>query len=116
MGEPKIERSVAETTSLRVGYLLLLNGNMSQKELALGLGLTPGQLNHKMVGRSKWGVSEMIALGDFFGVPFDYLIGRLPIESAEPVNAKTPAEAGVEAVDESAPSRDRTYDLRIKSP
>src|SRR5690606_30971222 len=34
---------------------------------------------------------RLIALSDFFRVPMEYLIGRLPIESAKPVNRKPPS-------------------------
>ena len=95
MGEPRYEQSLTEITSLRVGYLLLLNGNMSQKELAIALGLTPGKLNHKIIGRTKWAVEDLLALSDFFGVSLDYLVGRTPLESVAP-NKKTPAVATVE--------------------
>ncbi len=78
--------------------------------------MKPAALSQKMNGGTRWNIEEIVALIDAFEVSFDYLIGRLPIETAEPVKPKTPAEAGVEAEKVSAPSRDRTYDLRIKSP
>mgnify|MGYP001091422218 CR=1 FL=1 len=96
MGEKMTDRHVTETTSFRVGYLLLLNGNMSQKELAMALGVTPNKLNHKLVERSRWSVEDLLALSDFFGVSLDFLVGRTSIEEAVPVNERTSTAEAVE--------------------
>ncbi len=97
MGEPKIQHSAYDNVSQRVNHLRFIN-RLSQKQLALRLGLKPATFSQKINGGTRWNLEEIIELTDTFGVSFDYLIGREPIESAMPHNEKTPSEEGVSVV------------------
>lgn len=92
MGEPKLEYTVHELTSQRVNYLLFLN-HLSQKTLALRIGVSPVQFNKKMNGVSRWAVEDIVAIADALGVSVPYLIGREPIDSARPVTLRQDKEA-----------------------
>lgn len=85
-----------------MNFLLFLN-RMTQKELALGVGMSPVQFSKKMNGVSRWSVDDLLALADFFQVDLNYMVGRRPIESAAPRNEKTPAALATGVSDLRAP-------------
>ena len=85
-----------------MNYLLFLN-RMTQKELALGVGMSPVQFSKKMNGVSRWSVDDLLALADFFQVDLNYMVGRRPIESVAPRNEKTPAALATGVSDLRAP-------------
>ena len=95
MGEPKLESiPLDQQISYRVNHLMFLNGRVSGRAIAMAIGISHTSFNNKL-GGSRWTAEDLIRLSDYFGVSVDYLIGRLPLESASPVQQKTPAEAGV---------------------
>jgi transcriptional regulator with XRE-family HTH domain len=66
---------------------------MTQRALAFRLGVKPATVNGKISGRTAWNLDELRELSSIFEVSADYLMGKEPIESAEPVNAKSPGPA-----------------------
>ena len=81
--------------SQRVNHLRFVN-HWSQKEVALRLGMTPTSLSNKINGTSRWTLEEEAGLADTFQVSLEYMIGRLPLDSAIPATANKPAlEAGL---------------------
>ncbi len=90
MGEPKELGNLQSSLSVRVNHLRFING-MTQKELALRLGMGGSTLGHKINGLGKWGLEDAIALSSIFDVTIDYLIGNEPIESAAPTMQSSPA-------------------------
>ena len=90
MGEPKELGNLQSSLSVRVNHLRFING-MTQKELALRLGMGGSTLGHKINGLGKWGLEDAIALASIFNVTIDYLIGNEPIESANPTTQASPA-------------------------
>ena len=101
MGEPKEQGSLQNSLSVRVNHLRFING-MTQKELALRLGMGSSTLGHKINGLGKWGLEDAIALSSIFGVSIDYLIGNEPIESASPTKQNSPATEVTGEFDECA--------------
>ena len=90
MGEPKELGNLQSSLSVRVNHLRFING-MTQKELALRLGMGGSTLGHKINGLGKWGLEDAIALSAIFDVTIDYLIGNEPIEAAAPTKQTSPA-------------------------
>ena len=89
--------SKSEIVSQRVNHLMFINGRLTQKRLALRLGMAVSTITTKITGRNRWNIDEVDALASVFGVTPNYLFGYEPIESAGPVNNKIPAsvETGI---------------------
>ena len=90
MGELAILPTKTNVVSVRVNHLLFING-FTQAHLAVRLHLTPAAVGNKMQRRARWNLDEIDAMADIFDVSTDYLLGRVPIESAIPVNEAVPA-------------------------
>ena len=80
----------AEAISIRVNHLLFINGKMSQRVLAMRLGIKAGTMSGKMAGSTRWNVDELAEMCEIFQVTADYLLGRSLIESAKPVTTEGP--------------------------
>lgn len=91
MGELKRQYSASDLVSQRVNHLLFINGLMTQRALAFRMGLKPATVGNKVTGASRWNIDEVSELSEIFEVSTDYILGKEPIESAEPVNAEVPA-------------------------
>ena len=57
---------------------LLKDQNMSQRQLAIKLGIDPRTLNHAVTGKSKVTPEKLIKVANFFDCTIDYLLGRTP--------------------------------------
>lgn len=78
-----------ELISQRVNHLLFIN-KLTRRTAAGQLGISHSAFNSKINGSSSWKADELRSLTDRFGVSFDFLIGRQPIEWAGPSTAETP--------------------------
>lgn len=72
-----------ELISQRVNHLLFIN-RLTRRKAAEQLGISHSAFNTKINGGSSWRADEIVGLTDRFGVTFDFLIGRAPIEMASP--------------------------------
>ncbi len=91
MGLAKRKLTKSDIVSQRLNHLLFINGYMTQKRLAFQMGIPVSTIGSKMVGRARWNLDEVDALGRIFGVTPNYLFGYEPIESAEPLDDDIPA-------------------------
>ena len=91
MGELKRHYSASDLVSQRVNHLLFINGLMTQRALAFRMGVKPATIGNKVTGANRWNIDEVSELSEIFGVSTDYILGKEPIESAEPINAEVPA-------------------------
>ncbi len=97
MGIPKRTLDASEIVSRRVNHLMFINGRMTQKRLAMRLGVAAPTIATKLMGRNRWNIEEVDALCLAFDVTPNYMLGYEPIETAEPKNNEIPAssEAGI---------------------
>lgn len=72
-----------ELISQRVNHLLFIN-KLTRRKAADELGISHSAFNTKINGGSSWRADELVGLTDRFGVSFDFLVGRVPIEYATP--------------------------------
>ena len=72
-----------ELISQRVNHLLFIN-RLTRRKAADELGISHSAFNTKINGGSTWRADELVSLTDRFGVSFDFLVGRVPIEYASP--------------------------------
>lgn len=72
-----------ELISQRVNHLLFIN-KLTRRKAAEQLGISHSAFNTKINGGSSWRADELVELTDRFHVSFDFLVGRVPIELAEP--------------------------------
>lgn len=84
MGEDAKNYSSDELISQRVNHLLFIN-KLTRRKAADELGISHSAFNTKINGNSSWRADELVSLTDRFGVSFDFLVGRQPIEFATPV-------------------------------
>lgn len=88
-----------ELISQRVNHLLFIN-RLTRRRAAEELGISHSAFNTKINGGSSWKADELASLSERFGVTFDFLFARVPIELADPY----PHDAyGAEAFDTQAP-------------
>ncbi|NLB46521.1 MAG: hypothetical protein GX814_02010 [Microbacteriaceae bacterium] len=85
MATPSGSFSSDELISQRVNHLLFIN-RLTRRRAAEQLGISHSAFNTKMNGGSSWKADELVALTDYFGVSFDFLIARQAIELAEPMS------------------------------
>lgn len=78
-----------ELISQRVNHLLFIN-KLTRRKAAEELGISHSAFNTKINGGSSWKAEELVGLTDRFRVSFDFLVGRQPIEFAEPYAPATP--------------------------
>ncbi len=78
-----------ELISQRVNHLLFIN-RLTRRKAAEQLGISHSAFNTKINGGSTWRADEIVNLTDRFGVTFDFLIGRQPIELAAPSEHPAP--------------------------
>lgn len=81
-----------ELISQRVNHLLFIN-RLTRRKAAEQLGISHSAFNTKINGGSTWRADEIVNLTDRFGVTFDFLIGRQPIELAAPSDRTTLARS-----------------------
>ena len=55
---------------------LRLERNVTQKEIALGIGVSPVSVQRFEYGTVRPSLDTLIALADYFDVSLDYLVGR----------------------------------------
>ena len=67
---------------------IIAESGLTQKEVALDLGLSIQSLNQYINGRREPGIATLIALADYFHVSVDYLIGR-DVPAEKPDTGKT---------------------------
>ena len=72
-----------ELISQRVNHLLFIH-RLTRRKAADELGISHSAFNTKINGASSWRAEELVNLTDRFGVSFDFLVGRVPIEYAVP--------------------------------
>jgi len=77
-----------ELISQRVNHLLFIN-RLTRRKAANELGISHSAFNTKINGGSSWRAEELVNLTDRFGVSFDFLVGRVPIEYAVPNDFET---------------------------
>ena len=92
MGDEEQPFSSDELISQRVNHLLFIN-KLTRRRVAEDLGISHSAFNTKINGGSSWRADELVSLTDRFGVSFDFLFGRQPIEIAYPLEAEAEAEA-----------------------
>ena len=85
-----------ELISQRVNHLLFIN-RLTRRKAAEQLGISHSAFNTKINGGSSWRADEIVNLTDRFGVTFDFLIGRQPIELAAPSERTAPARSAPNA-------------------
>jgi len=68
MGLAKRKLTKSDIVSQRLNHLLFINGYMTQKRLAFQMGIPVSTIGSKMVGRARWNLDEVDALGRIFGV------------------------------------------------
>ena len=101
-----------ELISQRVNHLLFLH-RLTRRKAAEELGISHSAFNTKINGGSSWRADELVNLTDRFGVSFDYLVGRLPIEyvgdlsRGNYVHGEDPGEHTQESRDDSSDSHRR---------
>lgn len=83
MTEEASDFSSDELISQRVNHLLFIN-RLTRRKAAEDLGISHSAFNTKINGGSSWRADELVSLTDRFGVSFDFLFGRQPIEFASP--------------------------------
>ncbi len=83
MNEESQGYSSDELISQRVNHLLFIN-KLTRRRAAEDLGISHSAFNTKINGGSSWRADELASLTDRFGVSFDFLFGRQPIELALP--------------------------------
>lgn len=89
MNERAPDFSSDELISQRVNHLLFIN-KLTRRKAAEELGISHSAFNTKINGGSSWRADELAGLTDRFGVTFDFLFGRQPIEYAEPAERDSP--------------------------
>lgn len=94
-----------ELISQRVNHLLFIH-KITRRRAADELGISSSAFNTKINGGSSWRADELVSLTDRFGVSFDFLVGRQPIEMAMPQE---------EDEEESAPFGDAPNDLKPRA-
>ena len=57
--------------------------------VALVTGISHTAFNKKLANARSWKAEELVHLSEFFNVSVEYLVGRLPIESAAPSHNAT---------------------------
>lgn len=72
-----------ELISQRVNHLLFIN-KVTRRKAADELGISSSAFNTKVNGGSSWKADELVNITERFGVSFDFLVGRQPIEMAMP--------------------------------
>ena len=87
-----------ELISQRVNHLLFIN-RLTRRKAAEQLGISHSAFNTKINGGSSWRADEIVNLTDRFGVTFDFLIGRQPIELAAPSERTTLARSASSALE-----------------
>lgn len=92
MSEETQPYSSDELISQRVNHLLFIN-RLTRRRAADELGISHSAFNTKINGGSSWRAEELVNLTDRFGVSFDFLVGRVPIEYAVPNQAETDSSA-----------------------
>lgn len=83
MDRPQHDFSTDELISQRVNHLLFIN-RLTRRKAAGELGISQSAFNSKINGDSSWRADEIMQLTTRFGVSFDFLVGRQPIEMAAP--------------------------------
>lgn len=79
------ELDLNEVVCQRVNYLMFLNRPLSQRELAMMLGMSASKFNQKMKRVSRWSLEEISAIADTFEVSADWLMGRVALEADAPI-------------------------------
>ena len=87
MGDDAPHYSSDELISQRVNHLLFIH-RLTRRKAADELGISHSAFNTKINGGSSWRAEELVNLTDRFGVSFDFLVGRVPIEYAVPHHAE----------------------------
>lgn len=59
---------------------LRLERNVTQKKIALGIGVSPVSIQRFEYGTVRPSLDTLIALADFFDVSLDYLVGRSEVK------------------------------------
>lgn len=96
MTEEQPSFSIDEVISQRVNHLLFIN-RLTRRRAAEELEISHSAFNTKINGGSSWRAEELAVLTERFGVSFDFLFGRQPIEYAAPLpENKTPDTAAKE--------------------
>ena len=91
MNNEKPSFSSDELISQRVNHLLFIN-KLTRRKAAEDLGISHSAFNTKINGGSSWRADDMVSLTGRFGVSFDFLFGRQPIEFASPHEAEEEKE------------------------
>ncbi len=99
MSNEKQNFSSDELISQRVNHLLFIN-KLTRRKVAEDLGISHSAFNTKINGGSSWRADELVSLTDRFGVSFDFLFGRQPIEFASPYETEEEKENTSHAANE----------------
>ncbi len=87
-------------------HTLMWRTGRTQKQLAAVLNVDQGSISNRLKGKTAWTVVDLLAAAAWLDVPVTDL---MPEVELTPGDGDDGGAAG-------APSRARTYDLRIKSP
>lgn len=79
--------------------------SLTQKQLAAVLNVDQGSVSNRLRGKTVWSAVELAAVAAWLDVPIADLVPEVEIDPPDPND-------GVAG----APTRARTWDLRIKSP
>ena len=86
-------------------HALMWSGRRTQKQLAAILGIDQSAVSARLRGKTEWSVVDLIVTAEWLGVPPADLLPNVEVSPGD----DDPGAVG-------APTRARTWDLRIKSP
>ncbi len=87
-------------------HTLMWRAGRTQKQLAAVLNVDQGSVSNRLRGKTVWSAVDLAAVAAWLEVPITDLLPEVELEPPDPND-------GGKA---SAPTRARTWDLRIKSP
>ncbi|MGV8874823.1 MAG: helix-turn-helix domain-containing protein [Rhodococcus sp. (in: high G+C Gram-positive bacteria)] len=104
--EPDAKKTGNAIIGERIHTLMWREGR-TQAQLAILLGVDQGSVSKRLKGRTQWSAIEVQTAAAWLGVPVTDLMPEIEL---------APRPEGPDEGPGGAPSRTRTYDLRIKSP
>jgi hypothetical protein len=88
-------------------HTLMWDGRRTQKQLAAILNVDQGSVSNRLRGKTEWSAWEVAVTAEWLGVAAADLMPAVEV---------TPDDGGNDDGAAGAPTRARTWDLRIKSP
>lgn len=92
-------------------HTLMWRSGRTQAQLAKLLGVDQGSVSRRLHGRREWSATEIAVTAAWLGVRPENLLPEVEVHGDD----DDPNDCGI-GVANGAPTRTRTWDLRIKSP